>query len=179
MFSCPKACLCVCLSQPLGIMRLISGSLRQPERSLTPVSFSSLLPIGRGDINRRCHRILAAAHACHYCQCRHLGRLCKIHRVRTVTFSVVGQSPRAPPWGHISLQEGFLLLSSAMWPGAASCSSFWSLRSFIKCLACSQLLLPPSWPSPPRALHRELAWLLAVASPSGTPEAHPYASPTP
>ena len=48
--------------------------------------FLSSLPIGCGDVSRRCHRVLATTQACHRCHRRHLGRLYQIHRVRRVTF---------------------------------------------------------------------------------------------
>lgn len=78
----------------LEIMSLISRLLRQPEgRSLTLSPSLFFLPVGLGDVCRRCHCVLATAQACHHCHRRHLGRLCQIHRVRRIRFSVLGLGP--------------------------------------------------------------------------------------
>lgn len=60
------------------------------------------LPVGFGDINRRCHHVLAASQACRDCHRRHLGRLYKIHRVRRGSHFCGGTGARAvslEPWG--------------------------------------------------------------------------------
>lgn len=133
-------------------MRLVSGSLRKPKRSLTPVSFSS----PPGDISRRRHCVLAAAHACHSCHRRHLGRLCKIHRVRTVPFSGGTEPQRTRPVAPFS--PGRLLVAPL--PGAWSrlVQCFPVSRSFVKC--CGLFPAPPSsllaQPSQSTALRADL-----------------------
>ena len=160
------------VSQHLGITTLISWLLRQPEGEVSDasISFSPLLPIGLGDVCRRCHRVLATAQACHHCHCRHLGRLHQIHRVRRSgslcwdwgqgCYSTNLGSPQCLPSDvgskstdadtfrplsahsgwHVSLWEGFLLPSAAEWPGTALCSSFWSLNHLTRYSGLSQYL---------------------------------------